>query len=97
VTGISCNRCSRTINHGSGFLIAGQRRCFVCAVTHPPLLYRSLKIAAVVGTILVTINLGPSLVSGGLPAASFWKVPLNYLVPFCVSTWGALGNARANT
>jgi hypothetical protein len=85
------------MKRSSGFLIAGQARCFWCAVRYPKLLYRSLKTAAVVGTLLVTINFGPALVAGGLPAAAWWKVPLNYLVPFCVATWGALGNARANS
>jgi hypothetical protein len=25
-----------------------------------------------------------------------WKIPLNYIVPFCVATWGALSNSRSH-
>ena len=89
-----CERCARPIDSRDGFHVAGQLRCFRCAVSHWPLLYRSAKIASVVGTLLVTINLGPQFISGDLPARSLWRIPLNYVVPFCVATWGALSNAR---
>lgn len=92
----ACGHCSRSLDNDSGFFIAGQRRCFVCAATHRPLLYRSAKTAAVVGTLLVAINVAPAMVSGELSYSMLWKIPLNYLVPFCVATWGALGNARSN-
>lgn len=91
-----CRRCSRLMKDGSGFLIAGQSRCFLCAVTYPPLMYRSMKTSAVVGTILVAINVGPAIIARELSYAAFWRVPLNYVVPFCVATWGALSNARSN-
>jgi hypothetical protein len=91
-----CVRCARLMSASSAFLIAGERRCFRCAIRYPRLLYRSLKTALVVGTVLVTINYGPTLVYGGLPSSAWWRIPLNYVVPFCVATWGALGNARAN-
>jgi hypothetical protein len=45
---------------------------------------------------LVMINLGPSFLAGELPYSALWKIPLNYIVPFCVATWGALGNARSH-
>jgi hypothetical protein len=60
---------------------------------YKPLLYRSAKTAAVVGTILVGINVAPSLMTGG-PGSGLWRIPLNYVVPFCVATWGALSNSR---
>jgi hypothetical protein len=47
-----------------------------------------------VGTILVAINQGTVLAAGEFPAALLWKIPLTYLVPFCVASWGALGAAR---
>jgi hypothetical protein len=90
----SCERCARSINAGNRFNIAGQLRCLRCAASHKPLLYRSARIAAVVGTILVTINLGPQFIAGDIPARVLWRIPLNYVVPFCVATWSALSNAR---
>jgi hypothetical protein len=49
---------------------------------------RALGIALVVGTILNLINQGGALLAGGpidLP-----KFLLNYVVPYCVSTYGAV-------
>jgi hypothetical protein len=61
---------------------------------HGPLLKRSLGIAAVVGTVLLAINQGDVLLAPRWPASLLWKVPLTYLVPFLVATWGALLNSR---
>ena len=55
---------------------------------------RSLAIAAVVGTILVAINQGDLVLRQEWPPSLAWKVPLTYLVPFLVATWGALVNGR---
>jgi hypothetical protein len=69
-------------------------KCVRCAARHRPMLGRSLRIAAVVGTVLVAINQGDTLVRVGWEPALAWKVPLTYLVPFLVATWGALVNVR---
>jgi len=69
-------------------------KCGGCALRHRPLLKRSLGIAAIVGTVLLAINQGDVLLSARWPAALAWKVPLTYLVPFLVATWGALLNSR---
>ena len=58
------------------------------------MLRRSLAIAAVVGTILLSINQGDLLLHDEWPSSLVWKVPLTYLVPFVVATWGALVNWR---
>jgi hypothetical protein len=59
------------------------------------MLARSARVAVVVGTLLVLLNQGDALLGDGqLPAALVWKIPLTYVVPFCVATYGALGNAR---
>jgi hypothetical protein len=63
-------------------------------VRYPPLLRRSLVIAAIVGTVLLAINQGDVLLAGRWDGALTWKVPLTYLVPFVVATWGALVNSR---
>lgn len=58
------------------------------------MLRRSLWTAFVVGTILVAINQGTVLLDGDFPGSLAWKIPLTYMVPFCVATWGALINSR---
>lgn len=90
-----CPRCRRSLAGRATYVVSGERRCLRCALRHRPLLRRSAWTALVVGTILVAINQGTVLASGGLPVALLWKVPLTYLVPFCVASWGALGNSRS--
>jgi len=69
-------------------------KCSRCAVRHRPLLKRSTAIALVVGTLLIIINQGDVLLGPRWPVGLIWKVPLTYLVPFVVETWGALVNGR---
>ena len=87
---IMCARCGR---RPARFTI-GAGRCLGCTLRFGPLLRRSLLTALVVGTILVAINQGTTILEGALPASLWWKVPLTYAVPFCVATWGALSNSR---
>ncbi|MGE3280076.1 MAG: nitrate/nitrite transporter NrtS [Alphaproteobacteria bacterium] len=49
---------------------------------------RSLAVALIVGTILNLINQGDALIIG--EALNFPKLLLTYLVPYCVSTYGAV-------
>jgi len=69
-------------------------KCRRCALRHRPMLKRSLAVAVVVGTLLLIINQGDVLLSAEWPHALVWKIPLTYLVPFLVATWGALVNSR---
>jgi len=55
---------------------------------------QALKIAIVVGTILVAINQGDLILSGGVPP--LWKLALTYCVPYCVATWGAVTAKRSH-
>jgi hypothetical protein len=57
---------------------------------------RGLKVAAMIGTILVAINQGDMIVSGQLTASAAWKIPLTYLVPFCVSTYAGVAAIRSH-
>ncbi len=91
---VGCTGCSRPFSPGGSYDLGGARYCPRCALRHGPLLRRSARTALVVGTILVAINQGTVLAAGDFPSVLFWKIPLTYLVPFCVSTWGALGAAR---
>ena len=56
-------------------------------------LSRSLLTSLVVGTILTAINQGDVILAGQLP--NLVKTGLNYLVPFCVATFGAVSAKRA--
>lgn len=56
-----------------------------------PVLLRSLRASLVVGSLLTALNQGDYLLSGNYPPALWWKIPLTYLVPFLVATYGALG------
>lgn len=56
---------------------------------------RGLKVAAIVGTVLVAINQGDLIVTGRLDASAIWKIPLTYLVPYCVATYGGVSAIRA--
>ena len=51
---------------------------------------RGLKVGLIVGTILTAINQGDLILSGSLSVASVWKIPLTYLVPYCVSTYAGV-------
>jgi short subunit fatty acids transporter len=60
---------------------------------------RSLRVAMVVGSILVAINYGDRIVAGSLGTREFAKIALTYCVPYCVATYAAvsalLGAKRA--
>lgn len=55
-----------------------------------PIVVAALKVALVVGTILNLINQGGRLMEGLPP--SWFHVALNYLVPYCVSSYSAARN-----
>ena len=57
---------------------------------------RGLKTGLIVGTILVAINQGDMILSGQLDASAAWKIPLTYLVPYCVATYGSVAAIRAH-
>ncbi|WP_084659990.1 nitrate/nitrite transporter NrtS [Vibrio sonorensis] len=51
---------------------------------------RSLKVALVVGTILMFINHGDAILAAELDATRISKILLTYMVPFCVSTFAGV-------
>jgi len=92
-----CRRCGRPLEVTVYEVRAGDDRlpcCLRCALIHPPLVARSLVIAAVVGTLLTAINQGNVILGGDASPALAWKIPLTYAVPYCVATAGGLLNAR---
>ncbi len=56
--------------------------------------HRSLRVAAVVGSLLVLINQGDRLIGGEMSTGGWLKVALTYLVPYAVSTYAAVGAIR---
>ena len=97
----ACDGCGISLDRAAAFhfqtLDGPILKCRRCAVRHRPMLRRSIAIALVVGTVLMIINQGDVLVGANWPAALIWKVPLTYLVPFVVATWGALVNGRVRS
>lgn len=88
-----CAICSRPLR--PGYRVRGSRpRCIRHALLHPALLRRSLITALVVGTILAAINQGDRILAGDVTAVMLLKIGLTYCVPFCVSSYGALGASR---
>ena len=56
-------------------------------VLYRPIVIRSLKIAAVVGTVLVAVNFGDRLLDSTMPVIEWIRAALNYVVPYCVATY----------
>ncbi len=55
----------------------------------PGVVRRALRVAMVVGSVLVLINHGDHLLTGKLASADLYKILLTYCVPYCVSTYSA--------
>jgi hypothetical protein len=58
-------------------------------------LSRCVPIALFVGTLLSLVNQGSVIVSGNPSAATWVRVVVNYVVPFCVSSAGFFSCRRA--
>lgn len=93
----SCCRCgcslgSTTYRFGTptGYV----EKCGRCALLHPPLVRSALRTAALVGTILTLINQADTLFGGHVGIAVVVKIGLTYIVPYAVSTHGALSVSR---
>jgi hypothetical protein len=69
-------------------------KCTPCALRHRPLILTGLKTAALVGTVLTAINQGDVLLHGAITGTVLVKIGLTYLVPYLVSTSGALAATR---
>lgn len=62
----------------------------------PQVVRRALRIASVVGTILVAINYTDRFVAGSVSTLDWLKMGVTYLVPYCVSTYSAVESIRGN-
>lgn len=91
---IACARCGRSLADRSAYLLGAAARCLACTLRYRQLLRRSALTSLIVGTVLVMINQGGTLVGDTWTASLAWQLPLTYAVPFCTATWGALSNSR---
>lgn len=55
--------------------------------------YHSLKVSAVVGSILMLINHGDKLFDQAIESFDYLKICVTYLVPFIVSTYASINSA----
>ncbi|WDE01461.1 nitrate/nitrite transporter NrtS [Thalassomonas actiniarum] len=58
--------------------------------TRAKVITRSLKVALIVGTILVMINQLDVFLSGQLALGNYIQILLTYCVPYCVSTYASV-------
>lgn len=79
---------------GSAYVTGGATLCLRHALLQRPLLLRSLKVAALVGTVLVAINQLDIVAQGHRGPFVIAKIGLTYAVPFCVATFAALATIR---
>ena len=89
---LPCAACGR--GPGQRFALARGAVCLRCALRDRAMLGRSLRVALVVGTLLVAINQADALIAGPITSGLLMRIGLTYVVPFCVATYGALANAR---
>ena len=62
-----------------------------------PIRKRALRVAIIVGSILVAINHGDALIQGDVGNSQMIKMLLTYFVPYAVSTYAAVGATLENT
>ena len=69
---------------------------WLATARRPEIVGRALRVAGVVGTILVLINYTDRFLAGTLAVADWLKMGITYLVPYCVSTYSAVAIVRAS-
>ncbi|MEH6518332.1 MAG: nitrate/nitrite transporter NrtS [Halioglobus sp.] len=63
----------------------------------PEIVKRSLRVSAIVGSLLALINHGDKIIALSLDAPILLKIVLTYLVPYGVATWAAVQTARSSS
>ncbi len=67
---------------------------WIRVATSKSVVRRSLKYGAIVGSVLVTINRGDSILRAELGQGELVRIGLTMLVPYLVSTFSSVGTAR---
>lgn len=78
---------------GTGRAAAGPAS-WLATARRPDIVRRSLRVAVVVGTILVAINYLDRLIAGSVSSVDAVKMAMTYAVPYCVSTYAAVEAVR---
>ena len=63
---------------------------WLAVARRPEIVQRALRVAAVVGTLLVAVNYTDRLLAGMLVPLDWAKMGITYLIPYCVSTYTAV-------
>ena len=61
---------------------------------HRSIVRRAVRVAAVVGTVLIAINHGGAILRGDLTPGRVLQMALTVLVPYCVSTYSSVEALR---
>ena len=64
---------------------------FWTIATRPDVAGRALRVALVVGTILIAINHGHAILAGDLEWDRVMRMVLTFFVPYAVSTYSSVG------
>jgi len=73
-----------------------RRRTWLADALRADVVRRSLRVAAVVGAILVTINYTDRWLAGSLTRADWLKMAVTFLVPYAVATYAAVQALRGD-
>jgi hypothetical protein len=68
---------------------------WLATATRPSVVWRSVRLAVIVGTILTCINQGDVILSGNVKMIHVFKIVLTYCVPYVVSTLASVGALRS--
>ncbi|WP_076420803.1 nitrate/nitrite transporter NrtS [Colwellia sp. UCD-KL20] len=63
---------------------------FISLAFSKQVMFRAIKVALLVGTLLALINHSEKILTMTLSGEDFIKIVLTYLVPYGVSTWSAV-------
>ena len=74
----------------------GREATWLAVARRPEIVRRALRVAAVVGTILVAIHYADRFLAGTVSALDWVKMGTTYLVPYCVSTFTAVQIERGS-
>lgn len=72
------------------------KKGFMTLALSSQVLFSSLKVSVVVGSLLVLINHGDKLILMSFSYGDILKILLTYLIPYGVSTWSAVKAIQAH-
>ncbi|GAA6208056.1 hypothetical protein NBRC116601_13490 [Cognatishimia sp. WU-CL00825] len=70
--------------------ISKSKNGFFAIATTRTVAVRAVRVASVVGVVLAFLNHGDRLLSGHIDLATYLKIALTFLVPYCVSTYSSV-------